>query len=258
VKPAERGRTNGSRQHDRRYSKRFFEHQAAEVRRSAEEIVPIVLELVRPASVIDIGCGLGTWLSVLMEHGITDVYGIDGPYIDPDRLEIPTNKFEVFDLRNQLRLDRRFDLALCLEVGEHLPAGAATTLVDSLVALAPVVLFSAAIPYQGGLHHQNEQWPDYWAELFATHSYVPIDCIRPRIWSRPEVAFYYSQNMIMFARREQVALHEPLSNELSGRAPRMLAVVHPRLYLTGFDPSFRTAARLLKRSLTIVWRQLRG
>lgn len=76
---------------------------------------------------------------------------------------------------------RNFDLAVSLQVAEHLPPSSAKGFIDSLAKLAPVVLFSAAIPLQAGAEHLNEQWPEYWAALFKTHDYLPIDCIRGRM-----------------------------------------------------------------------------
>ena len=75
------------------YTEDFYKDIKDGSRSSAKEIVPLVLELVRPRSVIDIGCGIGTWLSVFVELGINDVYGIDGAHIDRKKLEIPEERF---------------------------------------------------------------------------------------------------------------------------------------------------------------------
>lgn len=119
-------------------------------RQSAAEIVPLLQELIRPQRVIDVGCGLGTWLVVFRENGVEEVWGVDGPWIDRSMLSIPEDRFITWDLNAPLQLDREFDLALCLEVAEHLPSSSAQVLLDSLTCLAPVILFSAAIPFQGG------------------------------------------------------------------------------------------------------------
>lgn len=211
-----------------RYSSAFYEQQAPGARRSARAIVPRVLELVQPRSVVDVGCGVGTWLSVFAELGIDDVLGIDGDWVDPEALEIPRERFLAFDLAEPLRLDRAFDLVLSLEVGEHLDADAAATYVESLVRLGPVVLFSAAIPFQRGTHHVNEQWPAYWAELFGRHGYTAVDCIRPQIWTDDDVDWHYAQNTLLFADPGALAPSERLSRELR-RAERVpLPLVHPK------------------------------
>src|SRR5262249_50066622 len=150
-------------------------------------------------SIVDVGCGLGTWLAAFRELGVTDVVGIDGEYVDRDLLEIPQEQFREVDLSAPFSLDRTFDLAISLEVAEHLPPEAAEAFVESVARLAPVVLFSAAIPFQSGNHHLNEQWPDYWTTLFRRHNYVPIDCIRGKIWDNYEVEPWYVQNSLIFA-----------------------------------------------------------
>lgn len=114
-----------------------------------------------------------------------DVLGIDAPYTDRSRLRIPDELFLARDLTVPLSLERRFDLALSLEVAEHLPAAAADHFVASLTRLASVILFSAAIPDQGGEGHLNEQWPDYWVERFAAHGFGVADVLRSRPGAGP-------------------------------------------------------------------------
>lgn len=143
------------------YNEGFFQYLQEGSKRSAEQIVPILLELIQPQSVIDVGCGTGTWLSVFCEHGIEDIWGVDGDYVQEEALEIPKDRFLSHDLTKPLALDRKFDLAISLEVAEHLPCDSAEAFVDSLTQLAPVILFSAAIPFQGGVGHVNEQWQEY-------------------------------------------------------------------------------------------------
>lgn len=166
------------------YSPEFFAKLRDRARRSAREIVPRILRWVEPASVIDVGCGVGTWLAVFREYGIQNVHGIDGDYVDRRMLDLPEVQFHATDLSRPFEIEPQFDLALCLEVAEHLPTESAGTLVRSLVRLSPVVLFSAAIPFQGGTHHVNEQWPEYWARLFGKEDYVVIDCLRKDLWNK--------------------------------------------------------------------------
>ena len=104
------------------------------------------------------------------------------------------------DLAQPLQIDRRFDLALSLEVAEHLPPECGSEFVQTLTDLSSVILFSAAIPFQGGTDHLNEQWPEYWADRFDARGYVPIDCIRRRIWRNEDVEWWYAQNLMFFVR----------------------------------------------------------
>lgn len=99
-----------------------------------------------------------------------------------------------------------FELAQSLEVAEHLYQEYAPNFVKLLTSLSDVVLFSAAIPYQGGVHHVNEQPPAYWAELFAKEGYVCIDCLRERIWEDDSISTWYRQNIMIFVHESKTDL----------------------------------------------------
>lgn len=160
------------------YDEKFYRIQQIGSKTSAKEIVPLVVDLIQPKSVIDVGCGVGTWLSVFMDHGIKDVLGIDGTWVDKKMLLIPENCYLSHDLKRPINISRSFDLVLSLEVAEHLPKEYSRLFIKSLVSLGPLVLFSAAIPSQGGKNHLNEQWQEYWVDLFMKENYAVIDAIR--------------------------------------------------------------------------------
>ena len=132
---------------------------------------------------VDVGCGIGSFLAAFVEAGIPDVCGIDFPPRDAALLQISQDRFVAHDLSEPVKEGRRYDLALCLEVAEHMPRGHAGILVQSLTTLSDIVVFSAAIPRQGGWEHVNEQWQDWWAGKFKAHGYLAIDSIRDRIWN---------------------------------------------------------------------------
>jgi SAM-dependent methyltransferase len=196
--------------------------------RSANEVLPVVFDLVSPRSVVDVGCWFGTWLKVARELGVEDVLGIDAPYTDRSRLRIPQEMFVARDLTAPLTLERRFDLVMSLEVAEHLPPAAADDFVASLTRLAPVVLFSAAIPGQRGEGHLNEQWPAYWAERFAANGFAVADVLRGRFWENPAVTHWYAQNLLLFATPEWLGAHRAVS-ELSPDLGAM-PLIHPRTF----------------------------
>jgi SAM-dependent methyltransferase len=199
-------------------------------------VIPALFELVRPASVVDVGCGIGEWLAEFAAAGVTDLLGIDGPHVDRGKLLIEPERFSARDLAEPLEVGRRFDLAISLEVAEHLPEACAESFVASLVSLAPVVLFSAAIPYQQGTGHVNGQWPEYWQTIFEEHGYTVADCLRPRLWNNDRVSWWYRQNMLVFADRKRLADHPKLAaavDQASSDAP--LSLVHPGCYLNVRD-----------------------
>lgn len=163
----------------------------------AQVIVPILINLFSPKSVVDIGCGLGSFLKVFIDNGIGDVQGIEGEWIDESKLLIEKKNLLITDIEKGFDLQRRFDLAICLEVAEHLHANSADNLIKTLTRLSDVVVFSAAIPYQGGQNHINEQWIGYWQELFSQHGFAMHDLIRPAIWNNAEVYWWYRQNIVV-------------------------------------------------------------
>lgn len=127
-------------------------------------IVPVIMDLIKPQSVIDVGCGLGTFLRVFAHYGVTDLLGLDGSWVNKTLLEknLEIGKFQEVDLEIGFKVARRFDLAICLEVVEHLGENSAENFIESLTTASDCILFSAGIPGQFGQNHVNEQWPDYW------------------------------------------------------------------------------------------------
>lgn len=207
-----------------RYDRQFYDRISPGSARSAAKVVPYVISLVRPQSVADVGCGTGTWTAEFARHGVGDVLGIDGAHVGRTRLEIAASSFLHWDLERPVRLERTFDLAISMEVAEHLSPGRARSFVNDLTGLAPVVLFSAAIPGQGGVGHINEQWPSYWARIFEERGFRAVDGLRGQFWNDAEVESWYRQNMLLYVREDR-------AQEFSrvGRTSP-LDIVHPELY----------------------------
>jgi 2-polyprenyl-3-methyl-5-hydroxy-6-metoxy-1,4-benzoquinol methylase len=231
------------------YGKGFYEGRDDRTRGSAEAVVSILLELAEFHSAIDVGCGVGTWLSVLRKRGVADVLGIEGRWVAESPLEIPIENMKFLDLAiMDVPVTRRFDLALSLEVAEHLPESRAVGFVQTLTRLAPVVLFSAAIPHQGGRGHRNEQWPSYWANLFRRYDYVAVDAIRRRVWNDRNVIAWYAQNVLLFVSSTHLAKEPRLAAERERTTDDQLAIVHPTLYERNSDPRSVT----LREALSIL------
>lgn len=208
--------------------------------------MPYLMELLGPRSVVDVGCGKGGWLAEFARHGVERSLGIDGFYVEEEELLIPRENFQRLDLEQPLEVEAQFDLAVSLEVAEHLSPGAAEGFVKSLTELAPVVFFSAAIPGQGGYQHVNEQWQSYWIEHFAKRGFIVIDAIRPRFWGDGEIRFWYRQNGFLFANSEVLEKDEVLL-KAGPRGREVLAdIVHPEQYNQKlYNPGVRHYAGLL-------------
>ena len=191
------------------YTEKFYRKRMDEkLIYSADRMLSMVLERLPPVnSVVDVGCGLGTWLLIFLklQNQRADILGIDGPWMDPDLLVIPQDSFLAVDLSLETpRIERKYDLAISLEVAEHLPPEKAEEFISFLTDISDFVLFSAAIPFQGGTNHFNEQWQGYWADLFEQKGYVPIDFIRPGLWNDDKISFHYRQNTILYSRKDRV------------------------------------------------------
>jgi SAM-dependent methyltransferase len=202
-----RTRAGQSAGHDNQmpsYDASFFEYVNASARAAAERIVPLLAQQLSPASVLDVGCGQGAWLAVWQQHGVDDVFGVDGSYVDRARLLFAPERFYAHDLGLPFDFGRRFGLVECLEVAEHLPEASAATLIDSLVRHGEVIVFSAAPPGQGGHDHVNERSYDYWRALFRQRGYVAADYLRPRIVADAGVDPWYRYNTLLYLSRDAV------------------------------------------------------
>jgi SAM-dependent methyltransferase len=180
------------------YDTDFYRFVASFAARSAEQVVPLLTSLLPIDSVVDFGCGEGAWLSVWRNAGVS-VMGVDGPYVDRRRLMIDRQQFRAADLNEPIDLGRRFDLVQSLEVAEHLPADQGARFIETLVAHAPLIMFSAAVPGQGGEHHVNEQPLEYWRRKFRERGYVAIDYLRPRMLHNPQIQHWYRYNIFLYA-----------------------------------------------------------
>lgn len=205
------------------YDPHFYDVINAGSIRSAEVIVPLVMDLVGPSSVCDVGCGEGAWLSSWQNAGC-DVVGLDGDYVNRERLLISSDDFVAADLSQTWYYpDLNSDLVTSLEVAEHLPGRAAPGFVEQLCKVADVVLFSAAIPGQSGANHINCQWPDYWAALFGMHGFQMSGDLRWKIWMDPRVEPWYRQNLMICAKNPTGRLAE-----LFGKP--VWPLVHPEIW----------------------------
>ena len=202
------------------YNDSFYAKQCNGSSRSAKAILPVLFkEIGTPSSVLDIGCGVGTWAAAAMDCGVKTVIGIDGSYVPKDRLHIPKELFFDCDLNSKIKVfEKKFELSICLEVAEHLPEARADKFIEEILLCSEAVLFSAAIPKQGGTSHVNEQWQHYWVKKFNKKGFFIEFDLRPYIWDNADVEFWYSQNIFYF------------SQKLTSNCTKMLDVIHPKMY----------------------------
>lgn len=232
------------------YQRDFYENRHQQTVYSANTILPIVLDALPVVhSAVDFGCAVGTWLAVLKEQGVDDIQGLDGDWVEQDLLEISKENFRQVDLEKKIKLDKKYDLAISLEVAEHLQPAAANRFVESLTEASDFVFFSAAIPKQGGENHINEQWQDYWADLFKERGCVVLDIVRHKIWNEEKIPVHHRQNCLLFVKREQVTkLRMPIPSVYDENFP--ISIVHPHAYFAKIIPhTVRGSWKLFRRAV---------
>jgi SAM-dependent methyltransferase len=183
-------------------------------------IFPIINEVYKPDSILDVGCGTGTWLKIILDCGIEDFLGIDGIEVANKDFFVSKERFQRYDLTSYWSINRKFDIVLCLEVAEHLPIDSASNFIKALTNHSDTILFSAACPNQPGQGHINCQSIEYWQQLFNEHGYACYDEIRPVIWNEAFPEWWYKQNILVAKKDEDKA----------GKEARILSMIHPDLY----------------------------
>lgn len=206
---------------DTAYGEDFYEQQAETSYQSARSLLGYLFSSYRPSSLVDFGAGVGTWLRAARELGVGRLLGLEGHWVR-DKIAPSGIDYRFQDLNEPVVLDDRFDMALSVEVAEHLVPERSQGFVSDMCAAADLIVFGAAMPHQGGNGHINERLPSFWIKLFESNGYTCIDFFRPAFWFQPNVEPWYVQNTFLFVRagdeRKRLFRAEPLYD-----------VYHPKL-----------------------------
>lgn len=212
------------------YNDAFYKAQRAGSYHCALVIMKNVCSIIQPSSVVDVGCGAGGWLRAAQLYSDCSILGVDGSACTSE-LYIPEENYRVVDFESDFTIDDSFDLAISLEVAEHISKSQSKYFIEQLTDSAPVVLFSAAVPNQGGINHINEQWQSYWMDLFERKNFVAHDCIRPLIYEDDSIPWWYSQNTFLYVSRSH-PLSTTIPHKVTSRDP-FVNLVHPRKVTQG-------------------------
>jgi 2-polyprenyl-3-methyl-5-hydroxy-6-metoxy-1,4-benzoquinol methylase len=171
--------------------------------RSAEIMAASIRREFAPRTVVDVGCGTGALLDAMRSQGI----GVAGFEYSEAALELCRMRgldvIKVDFERDVLDFKETFDVAVSVEVAEHLPGSVADRYVDLLTSLSEVVVLTAAPPGQGGTDHVNEQPQAYWIAKFAARSFLHVEELSARWrdeWKAGGVAGWYYRNVMVFKR----------------------------------------------------------
>ncbi len=191
------------------YNEKFHANRDKITRHTAECVINILLDVLPPPihSACDVGGAIGTWIDVIKQKSTDEIFKglvLDGDYINRKDILVDEAEFLQCDLEKEIRLNERFDLVICLEVAEHLKKERAEGFIDDLTRLGDCILFSAAIPGQGGEGHINEQPLSYWLHIFEEKGYEAFDVIRPNIQYEEKIPFWYKNNIIVYCKRNSV------------------------------------------------------
>lgn len=188
---------------------------------SVLESVRVLLTLTGATSVVDLGSEDPTWAPAFAAAGVTDVLLVRPP-LHP-ALAAAGAPTLGHDLRLPLQLNRRFDLAVAVGAGEHLPPDTADVLARTLCDAAGVVAFAAAMPGVAPPGAANVRWPAWWDSVFEAHGYVAHDVARPLLWERESIGLDIRQGLVLYAPEGRFT---PVG--LPPRAQR--SAVHPETY----------------------------
>lgn len=185
------------------YGERYFKSPIFDYDYGA--IADAIIDQYHPASVIEFGCGNGELTRALSNRGIF-VTALDG-YSNPDFFGATGIQFKNVDLNKpeaviSLLGTAKFDLAICMEVAEHLTPNVSFDLIKSLTTVSDVVVFSAAVPGQGGDGHVNCRNRTEWHEFFLSQGFVIADTIRERIRNNTQVGLWYRLNTIDYYKKK--------------------------------------------------------
>ena len=250
---AERGHAAGTAAGAAEAYRQMFAAHARERDRRAGWAAAIAAEVCahrRPDRVIDVGCGLGFFLAAMAapEGAGAEVTGVDADWVAGEATEIPRERYVLHDLERPFAVRGRFDLAACLEVAEHLSAARGPGLVADLTALSDWVLFSAAIPGQGGRGHINCRWQSYWADRFAERGYACYDPFRRALAAIPGMAPWFSQNLLLYVREGAEIPASLAPHRIAPQAADMVLPHFHRRMLSAKDKRFRAAVAQLKQA----------
>lgn len=208
------------------YSNEYFNKHCNGSYNSAKIVLKLISSIYEPQTVVDFGCGVGSWLKAAKEIFNGKVLGFDTHIYDGFNMNIDKSEYSMLDITIPLNTTKMFDMAICVEVLEHIEEKYSDEVIKTLCKQSEFIIFSAAVPLQGGTGHVNEQPISYWANKFSKHGYLAIDYLRPHIWNNENVDLWYRNNIIIYVSEK---LYFRLRQKISLKT-YPLDILHPQMH----------------------------
>ena len=143
---------------------------------SARTISDSIVAEFNPKRVVDVGCGTGALLEALQERGC-EVFGLEYSNAGLSYCRARGLNVAKFDLEHDIfeHSGQEFDVAISMEVAEHLPESTANSYINLLTRLSPAIVFTAAPPGQRGSDHVNLQPAAYWIAKYRDRSFEHLE-----------------------------------------------------------------------------------
>lgn len=213
------------------YDENFYAKQRDGSFRSAQIYVKELQRFFEGNSIVDLGCGVGTWLTAFGAMGCSRLVGYDGSWNSQDKMINPSIEFRATDLNLTINQTEKFDLAISLEVAEHCRPESSQNFVDSLTNLSDAILFGAAFTGQPGTDHINTRPHSYWASKFVSKNYAMFDLFRSKFWGNDQIDPWYCQNTFLYVRPNHKLFFRLIDNNIRPIENLMHAdCIHPWLF----------------------------
>jgi len=186
------------------YDSKYFKKKYFKLRKWETKIGKDIVKRFAIKSILDLGCGIGSFLSGAVLVGCEDVIGIELNY-ENSKKYIVKNIFPYIkygDITKDINLKRQFDCVISIEVAEHLSPGETDSFIKNLVYYSrKYIIFSAAAPGQPGRGHINLRKRSLWIRDIVSHGVVVRkDLVKEcrRKWRKLGSPGYLLENLIIF------------------------------------------------------------
>lgn len=180
------------------YNDEFFEWHVKYAHEYQVKTFAWFIEKYQPKSVIDFGCGIGSYLQSAYNKGIK----VKGFEISESAEKYTHGSIQPFiyymDCTKPIYTGT-YDCALSFETAEHIDPAGTDQFIDNIKrAAGKYILFTAAPPGQEGCGHINMHPREWWVEKFNLPVNETMTKEISEAWAEIGCPAYISSNLIVF------------------------------------------------------------